>query len=263
MVPEQRRREILSALAQSGYLSVSELAGRLYVSAPTIRRDLAELEKEGSVTRTHGGASYVDADFTALPFSLRNKQDLPEKRTIARLAANFVLEGQSVGIDQGSTTWCLAQEVQRRGAVGNIRVLTNGIPIAQTVSRINGARVELPCGTFDPQHEAVVGSEAADYVMTRHLDVTFLSLGGISARYGLTGRTKEDISVKRAFVRRSDVVVALLDHNKFDVALYYDAISLEDVDILVADVPLPEELQQLCEDCEVNVLTHHEGAQGG
>ena len=56
MIPDERRKEILELLDEKGYVSVKDLSQRLYVSLPTIRRDLTLLEREGYVLRTHGGA---------------------------------------------------------------------------------------------------------------------------------------------------------------------------------------------------------------
>ena len=59
MIPDERRKEILELLDEKGYVSVKDLSQRLYVSLPTIRRDLTLLEREGYVLRTHGGASLL------------------------------------------------------------------------------------------------------------------------------------------------------------------------------------------------------------
>lgn len=49
MIPDERRKEILELLDEKGYVSVKDLSQRLYVSLPTIRRDLTLLEREGYV----------------------------------------------------------------------------------------------------------------------------------------------------------------------------------------------------------------------
>ena len=51
----ERQEEILNFLEESKSISVSKLSKLLYVSPPTIRRDLNELEQQGKVLRTHGG----------------------------------------------------------------------------------------------------------------------------------------------------------------------------------------------------------------
>ena len=51
-----RRTSILRLLASDGEVGVDDLAERLDVTASTIRRDLARMTAEGTVTRTLGGA---------------------------------------------------------------------------------------------------------------------------------------------------------------------------------------------------------------
>jgi DNA-binding LacI/PurR family transcriptional regulator len=56
MLVAQRHGLLLRELEAAGGLKVSELASRLGVSGATIRRDLADLEADGRVTRVRGGA---------------------------------------------------------------------------------------------------------------------------------------------------------------------------------------------------------------
>jgi len=55
-LPAQRRAELLSVLNADTALRVSDLATQLGVSVMTIRRDLAELQRQGLIRRVHGGA---------------------------------------------------------------------------------------------------------------------------------------------------------------------------------------------------------------
>jgi DNA-binding LacI/PurR family transcriptional regulator len=52
----ERRRIILAALAREGVVRNAELVAGLDVTPVTLRRDLAQLEQEGLLTRVHGGA---------------------------------------------------------------------------------------------------------------------------------------------------------------------------------------------------------------
>jgi len=53
----QRHERLLGELSRHGAVRVSELAGRLGVSEPTIRRDIAALAARNLVTKVHGGAT--------------------------------------------------------------------------------------------------------------------------------------------------------------------------------------------------------------
>src|SRR5918996_2142600 len=55
-LPEQRRQRIAMRVRESGSVAVAGLEKELGISAATARRDLALLEHQGKVKRTHGGA---------------------------------------------------------------------------------------------------------------------------------------------------------------------------------------------------------------
>ena len=60
MPPRTNRHEsIHSLLTEHGRLSVEQLARTLGVTTMTIRRDLTQLEAEGLLVRSHGGAMRV------------------------------------------------------------------------------------------------------------------------------------------------------------------------------------------------------------
>jgi len=69
---QERLEQILDLLRDQGRVSVSELSDRFDVSAVTIRNDLATLNQQGRLVRTHGGAVLRNNQATDLPaFTLR------------------------------------------------------------------------------------------------------------------------------------------------------------------------------------------------
>ena len=62
MLKNERQREIMEILKNSGFATVDSLAASLYTSLPTIRRDLSILEEDGYVKRCHGGAMILDGN---------------------------------------------------------------------------------------------------------------------------------------------------------------------------------------------------------
>ena len=53
---KERQRAILELLIERKKATVKELAAALYISEPSIRRDLARLEQQQLIKRVHGGA---------------------------------------------------------------------------------------------------------------------------------------------------------------------------------------------------------------
>lgn len=84
MLPLERRKWIEYQLQQYGKIDIDQVANTLGVSAMTIRRDLKELESEGKVVRTHGGAIASQALTTEVPYSSKESKNIMEKKAIAQ-----------------------------------------------------------------------------------------------------------------------------------------------------------------------------------
>ena len=73
-------------------VTVKELAQKLYISEPSIRRDLIQLENQRLIKRTHGGAMLEENDVSQIriPFAIRELECSDEKIAIAKSAAALV-----------------------------------------------------------------------------------------------------------------------------------------------------------------------------
>ena len=89
MQPDDRKKEILEYLEKNQYMSVEELARAVFASEPTIRRDLAQMEREGLISRKRGGASFISSEKMNFPFAFRNRANIDKKNYIAGLAAAY------------------------------------------------------------------------------------------------------------------------------------------------------------------------------
>ena len=68
----ERQREMLRYLSEVKFAKVEQLSDLFHVSIETIRRDLLELEKDSSVKRIRGGATYSSFRAKELEFSKKN-----------------------------------------------------------------------------------------------------------------------------------------------------------------------------------------------
>ena len=218
MVPQERKNQILALLDSQGYMTVEELAERVFVSVPTIRRDLAALAEEGSVRRVHGGASHVSRETFEWPFDLRDRVNLPEKRVIGKLAAKLIEDGDHIFIDSGSTCHFMVEALDP-GI--HLTALSNCIPTIQALSAFRNVTIECPCGEYVPSHVSVFGIETADFIRTRYARYYFASATGIDLKTGVNVRTLMDMPVKKTMRERAEKMVLLMDHTKMGEANYY------------------------------------------
>ena len=117
----KRQRRIIDCLNSSGMTSVRDLARQLDVSAVTIRQDLTFLEDEGFLRRVHGGARLENAD----DISKRLVINYESKLRIARKAASFVGDNDSILIESGSTNAILVKELGKREGLTIITTRTS------------------------------------------------------------------------------------------------------------------------------------------
>ena len=87
MQPQERQQLILKRLDARGQVTISDLSRRLSVSEMTIRRDLDQLETEGLLRRTHGGAVRAYSSSFEPPFTMRAHLNTEAKRAIAAWGA--------------------------------------------------------------------------------------------------------------------------------------------------------------------------------
>ena len=104
MIAEERRLRIRELLTVQRTLSASELTEKLGVTRATVRRDLAALEREGILVRSHGGAvsRTSNADFQP-SYDFLVKANRTEKAAIAAEAERLILDGDIVSILTGTT----------------------------------------------------------------------------------------------------------------------------------------------------------------
>ncbi|WP_020574202.1 DeoR/GlpR family DNA-binding transcription regulator [Actinopolymorpha alba] len=241
----RRREAILRQLARTARLDVSELKEEFGVSEMTIRRDLAKLAQEGVLRRVHGGAVRVERS----AFESRTVRFADEKHRIAKQAAALVGEGQSVGIDTGTT----AQEVARALAErSGLTIVTNSINAAVEF-RGSPNRVMLIGGVL--VHElCTVGSFATDALKRLHVNTFVVGCGGLTPERGLSYFDIEETEVRRAMIDIADTVVAVMDHSKFGRTETVALASIAEVDVLVTDAEPPRAIVDVCRKYGVEII---------
>ncbi len=72
---DERREQILEDALKKGSVTVHDLANKYSVTYETIRKDLAQLEKQGLLIKSHGGA-VLKQKTVENPFNVRQEKIL-------------------------------------------------------------------------------------------------------------------------------------------------------------------------------------------
>ena len=115
-VVDNRRKIIMQKIQTNGTVTVDELAQELNVAPMTIRRDLQYWEEKGALVRFYGGARLVQT-------FVENGEDNNEayKHAIAKYAAQFIDEGDTVFINTSSTALLMLHYIKNK----HVTVITN------------------------------------------------------------------------------------------------------------------------------------------
>ena len=232
MYQNERELEIRKILAQKGYASVQELSQWLYASPSSIRRDLATLEQQGLVKRSYGGAEPVKNSSQILPFSTRAHQNIPAKKTIARKAAQMVPEGGIIFLDQSSSAFFVACELQGRA---DLTVVTNNVEIVSLLSR---SKLEvLSCGgrLSRSNRNCLLGSDAQKAFAQMRAHIAFFSAKALDADGVIWDCDREEVCLRQAMLQHAAKRVFLCASEKFGQHAGYRQCSLEDVDCVIAE----------------------------
>jgi DeoR family glycerol-3-phosphate regulon repressor len=238
-----RHARILDLVHRNGFVSVAEVADSFAVSEMTIRRDLWALEDKGLLVRTHGGAMGIglrevfDADEPA--FSSRRRRNASAKAAIARAAAGMIGVRESIGLDVGTSTLALAEEIAHRPGM---TVFTNNLSAAAVLGR-GGCSVHIFGGPVRGPELSVVGTAALQQIRQFYLTKIFLGVSGM-IEAGFFDYSPEDTEVKRAYIEQSEQVIALCDSSKFDHRSLIKVCDLNQVTTLVTEAPPPPHLAE-------------------
>ncbi|RXZ01764.1 DeoR/GlpR transcriptional regulator [Fictibacillus sp. S7] len=231
-VPE-RRRVILNRLNESQRVSIKELAKEIQVSEATLRTDLTKMEEEGLLKRTHGGAVLADSSDNETSFSIREKKNKIEKSAIAKEAAAMLENGQCIMLDASSTALELARILKDKPI--RLIVVTSGINTALELNEHPDITVILLGGIVKRGSHSLEGTLGVNILNQINIDLLFTSANGFSLESGLTDFSVYEVELKKAMVKASKKVVALLDHSKFFKNSIASFASLDDIDIIITD----------------------------
>lgn len=231
MLKEERYDQILSVLEKEQYASAEKLSKILYVSLPTVRRDLAELARRNQIIRSHGGAKAIHHEHIVAPLDFRKTVNAAEKRVLCRRAAEFVKDYDIIFIDSSTTTLQMADFLEDKKG---ITVITNGIPIATRLIR-KGIKTYCTGGEIFGNSMAHFGSFAEDFIRRFNLDTIFFSCHGVNENGMLTDPSLPETQIRKVAIGQSAQTVFLCDETKFSRSTPYNLIPIESIDRIITN----------------------------
>ncbi|MEN4762980.1 DeoR/GlpR family DNA-binding transcription regulator [Pantoea agglomerans] len=236
MKGQSRLDQIMDYLKSHNLVTVEQLVSAISASPATIRRDLIKLDKEGVISRSHGGVTlnrFIPAQPTTLEKMQRN---LAEKQAIAECAASFVRAGDAVVLDAGTTMLELARQLTHLP----LRVITADLHIALFLSEFKQIEVTIIGGRIDDSSQSCVGEHGRRLLRSINPDIAFVSCNSWSLERGITTPTEEKAGMKHDLLANAARRVLLADSSKYGSWSLFCASAVDDLTDVVTDSRLEE-----------------------
>lgn len=205
----KRDNKILEILTAQKRIEVTELAHILNVSNVTTRKDLDMLQDKGLVVREHGYALLANPNDVAGRLAYHYE----EKRRIAVRAAEFVYDGATIMIENGSCCALLARTI---GEIKkNVSIITNSSFIAWYVRDLPEVHVTLLGGAMQPDSQVTVGPLMRLTASQFSVEYLFIGADGWSPKSGFTNSDQMRAEAVRAMAETAGQVIVVTEPEKF------------------------------------------------
>lgn len=235
----ERVLQIEQYIVNHEIVSTQELMDHFHISVNTLRRDLSELERKGTIQKIYGGAkkSDVNADPEKPNLFLKNYSERDTinsltKSLIAQKAAAMVMDNDIIFIDTGTSTVPLLKYLTN---YHHLTIITNSVYVLYNALNIpNFTVVGLP-GVLKAETASLVGDQCMKMIDQYNISKAFMACTTFSLENGVCNSSMEEYSIKRKVIAKSSVNYLLVDSSKFDRSSLLTFAVPEDFQYIITD----------------------------
>ena len=230
---KERDREILEILVAQRQATVKELAAKLFVSEPSIRRDLVGLEKQNLIKRVHGGAVIEETALSKnkIPFAIRELEQSNAKVIIAQKAIELVHDNDVIFLDASTSAYQLIPFLQSRR---NLTVITNGVRALEKLAEYDINTISTG-GSLVASCMALVGEDAYRTIESINADVAFFSCRGLSSDGYLTDIAPAENHVRKKMIKNAKRSYLLCTSDKLGKKYYHNLCHSKELDGIITN----------------------------
>ena len=158
-------------------------------------------------------------------------------------------DGQTVILDGGSTTACVARALKNR----SLHAITNSLPIAEELGEARGIEVTLTGGYLYPRLRVMVGPVCEQMLSGVSADLLIMGIGGVTEA-GFSNNNTLVVGHERKMIEAARKVVVAADHTKFGRGSVIHLAPLDAADVVVSDAGLETQFREMLKGKGVEVV---------
>lgn len=234
----ERHQEILNLLISKERIEINELCEMFHIVPMTARRDLKELEEQGKLIRTHGGAALPpEKEDVNLPFFQRTKINSAQKLAIAAKACSFLKAGQHIFLASGTTVHAFAQSLKESIP---LTVITDAVNISYELSAFSNIHLLSVGGELRPNSLTLTGKIAEENLSHFQMDAAFIGINGIDRDGNIYVSSIVESSILNVLFDRVPDIYILADASKLGQKDFVHVGTLDSRHTLITTKEIPE-----------------------
>ncbi|MGN0213888.1 MAG: DeoR/GlpR family DNA-binding transcription regulator [Muribaculaceae bacterium] len=230
MEKEKRMECIMECLKQNNRIHIMSMCEMLGVSDDTLRRDLAQMEGRGLLTRVHGGA--VPRSDTSVQILERYDTDRQAKQRMAEKLVAMFSSGDTILIDGGTSNLEVAKALPLDM---ELTVFTNSFPIANELFSHERHHTFFLGGEVDNEGQVTLGISTYNELQMLYTDWAIIGVSDVHPTQGLFCIKREEALVKSCILARGRKRVVMASGKKLDRARTFKIADLADINYIVTD----------------------------
>jgi DeoR family transcriptional regulator, fructose operon transcriptional repressor len=212
----ERKGKIKEIIFDRRQIDVVTISKMLNVSDATIRNDFEELEKEGYITRYHGGATLnsVSAGEKEINDALSGnivKYD-KNKEEIGLIASSLISDKEWIFLGPGTTSYFIAKALMSRN---NIKIFTNNMLVSNILSNNSTIQIHFLGGKIDNLGLYSIPNDITKDLNNIYINKSFFSVDGVDIDAGYTLSDLNVLDIIKAISARCQETIFALDSSKF------------------------------------------------
>ena len=231
MYPIERQLTIFELLKTNDILKLKDLTDKFNISIETLRRDLSVLEKQGKIQKIYGGIRLAETYSGEPLIQNRMESKLNIKESIGKKCSEFIIEGDCIFLDSGSTTYHIAKNIKN---IKNLLVITNSIPIINELINTD-VEVIIVGGKLRHNENSIVSYDYLFNFESLNISKSFICAGGVTVEKGISDYNMEEAITRKNILEISNEVFVAADSSKVGRDVPINICGIDKVNYLITD----------------------------
>lgn len=262
MLALERQKMILDYLSANHVATTKYLSDLTHASLATLRRDLNQLDRQGLLKKTHGGAQSIEADMLPPAVQIQAGPS-PEsdpffsyKDIIARKAVEFINSNDILFVGAGMTCNLLCKYLNENNKE-NITIVTTNITAVIELASNPRFTILLLGGTIHTgtNHIETLDEYTMQSLEKYYFDKAFFTVDGIDLNYGYSIINRAQLPLYNHLLNNSRQVYLLANDGKYDKRTFTHLCNIDDIPNIITNQSIHAKYLDYYKEHDIKVYT--------